>query len=1035
LFEIDYERVPCSPIQFLEDDYYIGKSVKHLSPFWKEQFCEIFASNSKVSVLILTGSIGSGKCITGDSLVLSETGFTPISKYSSGNNGFTAKEIKVNTGLVEDLGLSDYVYEENTEDTVKISTYLGNTLEGTPEHPVLILKTSGFLGFKKLEDLEEGVDWCYIPVGLKQFSQVEPSIAFSPIVKRGFDSNLRRLKHYPEKMSPVLGTILGYLLGDGCLNSSKTSMSFSVGLDRGFIIKDFKKAVKNFTNQIGVYKRDCYDVRVSCKEFKHLIFTLLEKQIDDKVTAEHKEIPSIILQSTKQTQINFIRALMDCDGGYYQRTIEYCSKSEKLVRTLQQMLLNFGIVSSVFTRRNNKYGTTFFYLSFRGIYIDRYMKEIGSLRFKVPMFKRQPCGITYQIPYLKQNIIDIVEKVRKKLKVERNGWFSLEGKKYCFSVGGAVKGKKTSLATRILLENIVGGISKMPYIEELSELKDYLLSFLKNDFVLSKVKTKENKKEKVRVYDLSIPKTHSFVSNGFISHNTTFGSICQARKLYELSCLKSPSEFYGLLKNSKIVFGIYNVTLTKADDISELIKKYVDESPYFKQLFPRKTRPDDPIYFPSKNIEVVTGSLSTHALGDSILSFVIDEANFYKKSRTDNPNEMTRAHQLFNEANTRLVSRYMKRGKTPGLITIISSKKFQSSFVDKLIDQYKANPETAETVKVIDIPLWKAKNPADFCGKTFKVLVGTEYYGSRILEPDEVVPFGGRVVSVPIEYFQQFVQDTDLALRDIAGVSTKGSSNFFPVKERILQCMDKTRKHPFSITEVTLPFKVADSINIYNEFFLEKEMIKIVQSTKVPIVHPGVRRNVHIDIAYKEECLGITMAHPFQLNDGRLGVYIDFMLRVKAPVSGEIDLQAPIQFLKDLRSAGFSFGTVTFDQYQSRLPIQQLLQAGFQAELLSIGISHFTHLRKCFNEGRISMYEYYPLLEEIEHFLKDPDGGRPHHDEGFFDDVLDSLASVVSRCYNIESTTKKKVEKTIVNASSNIILGLNDSKEWLEEGF
>lgn len=57
LYAIDYDRVPVDPLQFVEDEYYLGTSQKGLAPRWKQEFCEIFAPDSQITTIITTGCI------------------------------------------------------------------------------------------------------------------------------------------------------------------------------------------------------------------------------------------------------------------------------------------------------------------------------------------------------------------------------------------------------------------------------------------------------------------------------------------------------------------------------------------------------------------------------------------------------------------------------------------------------------------------------------------------------------------------------------------------------------------------------------------------------------------------------------------------------------------------------------------------------------------------------------------------------------------------------------------------------------------
>lgn len=507
---------------------------------------------------------------------------------------------------------------------------------------------------------------------------------------------------------------------------------------------------------------------------------------------------------------------------------------------------------------------------------------------------------------------------------------------------------------------------------------------------------------------------------------TTFASICKTYKMYQLSCLKDPVQFYGLLPGSKIVFGVYNITLDKADDLCGKVIHYVDNSPYFNEYCVRKKKPKDLIIFPDKNIEVSVGSLGTHALGDNILGYTVDEANFFKRSRSIGEIEKTRAHQIFHEAQTRLYSRFMKGGDVPGLVILISSRKFVSSFTDSLIEKARTDPEIGRTTRVIEHALWETKNKKDFSGETFKVLIGTEFYDSRVLELDEIVPEDAQVIEVPVEYKRPFLDDCDLAIRDIAGISTKGSSAFFPVKQRIFNCIDKTRSHPFTKSEITIPLGKDFQLE---EYLDEKSLVSIIRSIKTPHIHPGAGRFVHIDIAYSEENLGMSMVHPFLTKDDKLAVYVDFMLRMRPPVIGELDLDPAVDFMKHLRKIGFNIVRVTFDRYQSRMPIQHLIKAGFRSDVVSIVLQHYVQLKTLFNEGRISLYDYLPFREEVDNLMKNEDETkRPEHAIGFNDDLLDSLAGAVSCALNIDSTSKKgdaKRRVKVIAPSSSLVIGMD----------
>ena len=118
-------------------------------------------------VILLTGITGIGKCVTDDTLILTDDGFSYINWYSSSLKGFNIfnKEI---VSLEEKNSLTEYFYEEDKCNTIKIKSDFGFEIEGTPEHPVLCFNQNCDIIFKKLEDVEEG-DVIIIKNNISQF--------------------------------------------------------------------------------------------------------------------------------------------------------------------------------------------------------------------------------------------------------------------------------------------------------------------------------------------------------------------------------------------------------------------------------------------------------------------------------------------------------------------------------------------------------------------------------------------------------------------------------------------------------------------------------------------------------------------------------------------------------------------------------------------------------------------------------------------------------------------------------------------------
>jgi hypothetical protein len=514
------------------------------------------------------------------------------------------------------------------------------------------------------------------------------------------------------------------------------------------------------------------------------------------------------------------------------------------------------------------------------------------------------------------------------------------------------------------------------------------------------------------VYCLTVPEWGNFAVStngrqGIYSGNTgaigvgktTVSTIAQVYKIYQLSCLISPQEYYGLNPGDRIVFAIFNITLKKGESGYDLLRYYVENSPYFRERSPSCKRPKDPIWFPKKNVAVVLGSLSTHALGEHVLGFAMDEANFFK-SRVDVGGE-TRAHAIYEQAYTRLVSRYMQQdGKVPGLVCLLSSRKTQSAFLEEQIA--KAERQTNKTMHVSSFALWDIKNSM-LCGRTFPVLIGDDKMSSRVMEEDEVLPGGYDGIEVPIEFRDRFEWDVDDSLRDIAGIATVGSFHFFPRREFLEQAMDDSLLHPFNVETVdTLGLKLSNDLT---EYMNERALFRVQNSMWVPIQDPGIPRYVHVDIGLTNDALGLAVGHR-KIENGHISVVFDLVLRVKAPFGDEVHLNKIISFFKFLRSRGMPLAQITYDSFQSRHSIQDLILAGFNADTHSVSLDDYNTLKDLLTQGRCKFYRYEPLLTELRELRKDPEGAkRPNHPSGGSDDMADAVAAVAAACYKAEKST------------------------------
>lgn len=109
------------------------------------------------SVLML-GRPGVGKCVTGETLVFTEQGMKPIAALrpdgKPDDEGFLPMHVTVagQAGIVP----ASHFFVGGEQDTIRIQTNSGYSLEGTREHPILTLDENGQHRFTRLDQIQPG---------------------------------------------------------------------------------------------------------------------------------------------------------------------------------------------------------------------------------------------------------------------------------------------------------------------------------------------------------------------------------------------------------------------------------------------------------------------------------------------------------------------------------------------------------------------------------------------------------------------------------------------------------------------------------------------------------------------------------------------------------------------------------------------------------------------------------------------------------------------------------------------------------------
>jgi helicase len=488
--EIDPKKVP-----------YFGLWPPQVEAQAKGFFLEHDIANYKFfpSVVVATGT-GTGKCITGDSLLFTDRGLTQI-------DSITDHQV-ITMDNTQKFHLKKHAtwINEGIQPTIKLVTQRGYNIEGTYEHPLIILTPDGTLEFKRLDEIEVG---SYVAIK-------------------------HSLHNFGKNNYPLIGRLLGLLVGDGIItdsNSHKNRLGFVNS--NPFLLSNYLRIIKT------LYNRSCRcgnDKRNNTK-----VYWVYSKAIRDELrikfglnyaTAKTKEIPISILTADQETVIQFLQGLFDTDGSIHKGYIEYSTASIKLAHQVHILLLNFGVVSRFSTKLVKGVSYYRILISGEGVYL--FEREIG-FQHRDKQRKLHQYTTTHKtntninvLPYngttiLKQSWQEFIDTSQQNMSQSRIK--SLKNEIKYETLRSYFKGHRDPSIH--YLKNYCEVMNKIANNEALLKLKKIIDMDIFWDEVASLQFSENN------VYDLVIPETHNFIANGFINHNTDIAALMALKAILE----------------------------------------------------------------------------------------------------------------------------------------------------------------------------------------------------------------------------------------------------------------------------------------------------------------------------------------------------------------------------------------------------------------------------------------------------------------------------------------------------------------------
>ncbi|MCL4248105.1 MAG: hypothetical protein KJ065_08160 [Anaerolineae bacterium] len=436
-------------------------------------------------------------CVAPDTLVSTKSALRPI--VSLGDPNGQQWQI-LTTEVHTDVGLrpSSHFYVNGHQPVKTITTQRGYSLTATHNHRVRVINQDGDYVWRRMDEMRPGDR-----VVLKKNTMGDGERVALKQVERA--SNAK--SDLPRRMTPEFAELLGLYMGDGYLKERGGLHIVVSQRDADLLdyVGDLLRRVWGSDRQTPVETRQgAWVINLT----GYYIARFFHANDLAKPRGNHGEgaagafIPDAVLRAGRACVAAFLRGLFEADGCVTRGNITLNSTSHRLIRQVQTALLGLGVVTTIRTmpEQEDRYG-------------ERAIYELRILN------RKEAATFVREVGFLSQRKRDQAAH----LGASDGRGDTIEVPALCADFYASSQGLPNTARQQIIhrLRNgalnqdfVRGMIATYPALQE-----SRLGQLVAMNVFLDEVAQIED--GHCDTFDLSVPDNHTYIANGFVSHNTT----------------------------------------------------------------------------------------------------------------------------------------------------------------------------------------------------------------------------------------------------------------------------------------------------------------------------------------------------------------------------------------------------------------------------------------------------------------------------------------------------------------------------------